>query len=68
MQIKRRSILIIAIVCAIYAALNPFDFTAAQVILSTALIGGISLWTTVAIDKTITSFVYYYLHSYKAYL
>ncbi|TJX54855.1 hypothetical protein E8P77_24705, partial [Soehngenia saccharolytica] len=55
MQIKRRSISIIAIVCAIYAVLNPFDFTAAQVILSTALIGGISLWTTVAIDKTITS-------------
>ena len=56
MQIKKRSISIIAVVCAIYAVLNPFDFTAAQVILSTALIAGISLWTTGAIDKTITSF------------
>ncbi len=55
MKIKKRSVSIIAIVCAIYAALNPFDFTVAQVILSTALIAGISLWTTVAIDKTITS-------------
>lgn len=55
MQIKKRSISIIAIVCAIYAVLNPFDFTGAQVILSTALIAGISLWTSGAIDKTITS-------------
>ena len=46
MQIKKRSLSIIAIVCAIYAALNPFDFTATQVILSTALIAGISLWAT----------------------
>ena len=55
MQIKKRSISIIAIVCAIYAVLNPFDFTGAQVVLSTALIAGISLWTSGAIDKTITS-------------
>lgn len=55
MQIKKRSLSIIAIVCAIYAALNPFDFTATQVILSTALIAGISLWATAAIDKSITS-------------
>ena len=55
MQIKKRSISIIGLACAIYAVLNPFDFTGAQVVLSTALIAGISLWTTGAIDKTITS-------------
>ena len=55
MQIKKRNLSIIAIVCAIYIALNPFNFTANQVILSTALIAGVSLWATEAINKTITS-------------
>lgn len=55
MQIKKRSLSIIAIVCAVYVGLNLFDFTASQVILSTALIAGISLWATEAINKFVTS-------------